>query len=83
MGQTISQALAQAGAGQEITYHSIRSRNLPSTHTVIFGLEGERIELTHHAYDYTPSPRGALDGILFLKDQAPGCYSSEEILGLR
>lgn len=82
MGRTISQALTQTGAGKEVTYHSIRSGNLPSTHTVIFGLEGERIELTHHAYDYTTFAKGALDGILFLKDQAPGCYSSEEILGL-
>lgn len=66
----------------EITCHSIRSGNIASSHTVIFGLEGERIELTHHAYDYSTFARGALDGILFLKDQPPGMYDSNTILGL-
>lgn len=69
------------GAG-ELCYHSIRSGNIASTHTVIFGMEGERIELTHHAYDYTTFAKGALDGILFLKDQPPGLYDSNTILGL-
>lgn len=69
-------------AEKEVTFHSVRSGNIASTHTVIFGLEGERIELTHHAYDYTTFAKGALDGILFLQNQPPGCYSSQEILGL-
>ncbi len=66
----------------EITCHSIRSGNVSSSHTVIFGMEGERIELTHHAYDYTTFARGALDGVLFLADQKPGLYDSRTILGL-
>ena len=70
----------QAG---EIVYHSVRSGNISSTHTVIFGMEGERIELTHHAYDYTTFAKGALDGILFLKDQPPGLYDSATILGIK
>ena len=82
MGQVITQALSQGDTGKEIAYHSIRSGNIASTHTVIFGLEGERIELTHHAYDYTTFAKGALDGILFLLDKPPGRYSSQEILGL-
>lgn len=82
MGQVITQVLDRAGAEKEVTFHSVRSGNIASTHTVIFGLEGERIELTHHAYDYTTFAKGALDGILFLQNQPPGCYSSREILGL-
>lgn len=80
--KTMGQAITQADPDQKVTYHSVRSGNLPSTHTVIFGLEGERIELTHHAYDYTTFAKGALEGIRFLRDQPPGCYSSREILGL-
>ena len=96
MGQIIARELGvdwaesarfgRAGTGirgeKELTYHSIRSGNLSSTHTVIFGLEGERLELTHHAYDYSTFAKGALDGILFLRDQPPGCYSSAQVLGL-
>lgn len=67
----------------EITYHSIRSGNIASSHTVIFGLDGERLELTHHAYDYSTFAKGALEGIRFLEDQAPGVYDSDVILGIR
>lgn len=67
---------------KEITYHSVRSGNIASIHTVIFGMDGERIELTHNAYDYGTFAKGSLDCILFLKEQQPGMYSSEEALGL-
>lgn len=67
----------------EITYHSIRSGNISSSHTVIFGMDGERVELTHHSYDFGTFAKGALDCILFLRDKAPGMYSSQEALGLR
>ncbi|MGM9663158.1 MAG: 4-hydroxy-tetrahydrodipicolinate reductase [Oscillospiraceae bacterium] len=74
------------GKGQrgehEITYHSIRSGNISSSHTVIFGMDGERIELTHHSYDFGTFAKGALDCVLFLRDKAPGMYSSQEALGL-
>ena len=66
----------------EITCHSIRSGNIASSHTVILGLAGERLELTHHAYDFSTFARGALDGILFLCGQGPGRYDSRTILGL-
>lgn len=68
---------------KEITYHSIRSGDIASSHTVIFGTEGERIELTHHAYDYSTFAKGALDAIPFLRDQKPGKYDSNTILGIK
>ncbi len=97
MGRVIAESLGleweeavrfgQPGDGprkpNEINCHSIRSGNISSSHTVIFGMMGERIELTHHAYDYTTFARGALDGILFLAEQKPGLYDSRTILGLR
>lgn len=97
MGQIIAQEMGaeweecarfgRAGKGArgegEITYHSLRSGNIASSHTVVFGMDGERIELTHHAYDFGTFAKGALDGILFLKDRAAGMYSSQEALGLR
>ena len=34
-----------------IGYHSVRAGDISSTHTLIFGMEGERIEITHRSYD--------------------------------
>lgn len=66
----------------EITYHSLRSGNISSSHTVVFGMDGERLELTHHSYDFGTFAKGALDCILFLKDKQPGMYTSQEAFGL-
>jgi len=76
----------RGGTGQrgekEITYHSVRSGNLPSSHTVIFGMDGERIEITHHAYDYGTFAKGGLECMLYLKDREPGMYTSQQAFGL-
>ena len=66
----------------EITYHSLRSGNISSSHTVVFGMDGERLELTHHSYDFGTFAKGALDCILFLRDKEAGMYTSQEAFGL-
>ncbi len=66
----------------EITFHSVRSGNISSSHTVIFGMDGERIELTHHSYDFGTFAKGALTCMLYLKDKNPGLYSSIDCFGL-
>lgn len=66
----------------EITFHSIRSGNISSSHTIIFGMDGERIELTHHSYDFGTFAKGGLDCLLYLKDKQARMYSSLECLGL-
>ena len=75
------QGVGQRQAG-EITYHSVRAGNLPSSHTVIFGMDGERIEITHHAYDYGTFAKGGLECMLYLRDKAPGMYTSQQAFGL-
>lgn len=67
----------------EITFHSIRSGNISSSHTVIFGMDGERIELTHHSYDFGTFAKGGLECLLYLKDKKPGMYSSMECLDIK
>ncbi len=67
---------------KEITFHSIRSGNISSSHTIIFGMDGERIELTHHSYDFGTFAKGGLECLLYLKDKAPGMYSSLQCLQL-
>lgn len=67
---------------KKVTNHSLRIGNVSSSHTIVFGMDGERIELTHHAYDFSTFAKGALDCMLYLKDKKPGMYSSLECLGL-
>ena len=44
-----------------IGYHSLRAGNIPSSHTVYFGGMGERLEITHHSYNWECFARGACD----------------------
>jgi len=64
-----------------ICYHSIRAGDISSTHTLVFGMMGERIEITHRAYDFTTFAKGALDGVLFLQGKPAGMYTFKDVLG--
>lgn len=64
----------------EITFHSIRSGDISSSHTVIFGMMGERFEITHHAHNWECFARGAIDCALFLIDQSAGLYSVKDVI---
>lgn len=64
-----------------ICYHSIRAGDISSTHTLMFGMAGERVEVTHRAYDFSTFAKGSLDGILFLLGKEPRIYAYKEVLG--
>lgn len=64
----------------EITFHSIRSGDISSSHTVIFGMMGERLEITHHAHNWECFARGAVDCALFLIDRPAGSYSVKDVI---
>lgn len=63
-----------------IGYHSIRSGDISSSHTVMFGLMGERFEITHHAYNWDCFAKGACKCITYLYEKQAGLYSVEDIL---
>ena len=65
-----------------IGYHSLRAGNIPSSHTVFFGGIGERLEITHHSYNWECFARGACDCAAFLADKAPGFYTIQDVLNL-
>ncbi|WP_027400230.1 4-hydroxy-tetrahydrodipicolinate reductase [Anaerovorax odorimutans] len=80
MGQAIKEA-----SGIELkenAYHSVRSGDIPSSHTVIFGCMGERLEITHHAYNWECYARGACIAARFLYDKTPGLYNMKDVLGI-
>lgn len=96
MGEIIAHAIekelkdvavhGREGSGERIPgsigYHSVRAGDISSSHTVMFGLMGERLEITHHAYNWECFARGACEGVLFLKDKGPGLYGMKDVLKL-
>jgi len=64
----------------EIDIHALRLGDSPGEHTVIFGLLGESIELTHRASNRDGFARGALDAAKFLAGRPAGLYSMEDVL---
>lgn len=65
----------------EIGLHALRTGDNPGEHTVVFGLMGECLELTHRALNRDGFARGALDAARFLAGKPPGQYSMADLLG--
>lgn len=64
----------------DITFHSVRAGNTPSTHQVIFGCMGEKMEISHDAYDWTCYAEGACDAVEFMAGKAAGVYTMEDVI---
>jgi len=64
----------------EIGVHALRVADSPGEHTVVFGLMGETLELSHRALNRDGFARGALDAAKFLAGKPPGLYSMEAVL---
>ena len=65
----------------EIGIHALRTGDNPGEHTVVFGLMGECLELSHRALNRDGFARGALDVARFLAGKPPGMYSMADVLG--
>lgn len=97
MGQVIAETLdrelkdvavfGREGRGERIQgsigYHSVRSGDISSSHTVMFGLMGERLEITHHAYNWECFAQGACEAAAFLYCKEPGLYTVKDVLGIK
>lgn len=64
----------------EIGYSSIRCGDVPGEHTVIFALEGERIEITHRALTRNIFAHGAISASIFLAGKSAGEYSMQDVV---
>ena len=67
---------------KEIGSHALRGGDVVGDHTVLFAGMGERIELTHRATDRKIFAVGALRAAKWIKDQPPGLFSMQDVLGL-
>lgn len=75
----------RAGSGARtpgtIGYHSVRAGDISSSHTVMFGFKGERLEITHHAHNWECFAEGACDCAVFLDGKGAGWYTVKDVLG--
>jgi 4-hydroxy-tetrahydrodipicolinate reductase len=66
----------------QISVLALRAGDAIGDHTVIFGGQGERLELIHRAQSRDSLGRGALRAAAWLEVQKPGLYSMLDVLGL-
>ena len=66
----------------QLSVLAIRAGDAVGDHTVIFGGQGERLELIHRAQSRDSLARGALRAAAWLEKQKPGLYSMRDVLGL-
>jgi len=67
---------------EKIAVMALRAGDAVGDHTVIFGGQGERLELTHRAQSRESLARGALRAAAWLEAQKPGLYTMRDVLGL-
>ncbi|HZP46142.1 MAG TPA: 4-hydroxy-tetrahydrodipicolinate reductase [Candidatus Binataceae bacterium] len=66
----------------KIAVFGLRAGDAVGDHTVFFGGQGERLELTHRAQSREGLARGALRAAAWIEKQPPGLYSMRDVLGL-
>jgi 4-hydroxy-tetrahydrodipicolinate reductase len=68
--------------GGKIAVLAIRAGDAVGDHTVIFGGQGERLELIHRAQSRDSLARGAIRAAGWLVSQKPGLYTMRDVLGI-
>jgi 4-hydroxy-tetrahydrodipicolinate reductase len=66
----------------DIGFATLRGGSVVGDHSVIFAGPGERLELVHRAEDRGIFARGALQAALWAREQPPGFYGMDDVLGL-
>lgn len=98
LGQVVAEALGRdletcavygregdtgARSRETIGFATVRGGDIVGDHTVLYALDGERVELTHRASSRLTFAQGALRAALWLKQQPAGLYDMQDVLGLR
>ena len=97
MGEVVAKALGRkldevAEYGREgfseirdpktIGFNTIRAGDIVGDHTVLFAVDGERVEITHKASSRLTFARGAVRAARWLSGQPSGVYSMLDVLEL-
>ncbi|MEH6575935.1 MAG: 4-hydroxy-tetrahydrodipicolinate reductase [Amphritea sp.] len=68
---------------QEIGFATIRAGDVVGDHTVLFGTDGERVEITHKASSRMTFAKGAVRAARWLNGKSNGIYDMQDVLSLR
>lgn len=64
----------------EIGLHALRTGDNPGEHTIVFGLMGECLEISHRALNRDGFALGAIDAAKFLAGKPPRLYSMSDLV---
>ncbi|MCV6589471.1 MAG: 4-hydroxy-tetrahydrodipicolinate reductase [Marinobacterium sp.] len=67
---------------KEIGFATVRAGDVVGDHTVLFGTEGERVEITHKASSRMTFAKGAVRAVRWLNGKKNGVYSMQDVLDL-
>lgn len=67
---------------QTIGFETIRAGDIVGDHTVLFGADGERVEITHKASSRMAFGRGAVRAAAWLSEHDNGLFDMQDVLGL-
>ena len=67
----------------EIGIQTLRAGDIVGDHTVMFGGQGERLELIHRAHSRDTFVHGALRAAQWIIDKPNGLYDMQDVLGLK
>jgi 4-hydroxy-tetrahydrodipicolinate reductase len=75
----------QTGARDKETigFATVRAGDIVGEHTVMFGAEGERVEITHKASSRQAFARGAVRAAIWLSGQKSGMFDMQDVLNLK
>jgi len=66
---------------ETIGFATVRAGDIVGDHTVMFAVDGERVEITHKASSRMSFARGAVRAANWLGDKPQGLYSMRDVLG--
>jgi 4-hydroxy-tetrahydrodipicolinate reductase len=66
-----------------IGFATVRGGDVVGDHTVMFMADGERVEITHKASSRLAFANGAVRAAIWLKQQKPGLFDMQDVLGLK
>ena len=66
-----------------IGFETIRAGDIVGDHTVLFGTDGERVEITHKASSRMTFAKGAVRAAIWLQDKQAGLFDMQDVLNLR
>lgn len=80
LGEAVALGKGNQDEVHPVTYASIRSGAIVGEHEILFGGNGEYINIQHRVTDRRVFARGAVEAAMWLAGQKPGYYTMDDLL---